>query len=95
MEVVQYMANEKSFANMEKSQRKRKNSKKDDRDGKNDKGHKRAKHNHGERSGKGGNKNLWALFKNVPDNEDCSKHGKVHNAGSCYHNPYKKKGGSN
>eukprot|EP00957_Ditylum_brightwellii_P049538 3757915-Ditylum_brightwellii.AAC.1 len=40
---------------MEESQWKRKNSKKDGCGDKNDKGHKRAKHNHGERSGKGGN----------------------------------------
>eukprot|EP00957_Ditylum_brightwellii_P082073 6240998-Ditylum_brightwellii.AAC.2 len=80
---------------MEESHRKRKGNEKDDRENKSNKGNKRAKVGNGNKAKNRGSENLWALFKNVPDSKDCPKHGKGHNAGSYYNNPYNKKGGSN
>eukprot|EP00957_Ditylum_brightwellii_P093628 7130041-Ditylum_brightwellii.AAC.1 len=67
---------------MKENHCKRKNNKKDSRDNKSNKGYKKAKFGNGAKTNNKGLENVWTLFKNIPDREDCPKHGKVHNAGS-------------
>eukprot|EP00957_Ditylum_brightwellii_P072224 5490469-Ditylum_brightwellii.AAC.1 len=80
---------------MEENHHKRRGNEKDGRENKNNKRTKKAKFGNGNEVKNKGSENLWALFKNDPDSKDCPKHGKGHNAGSCYNNPYKKIGGNN
>eukprot|EP00957_Ditylum_brightwellii_P144155 10983430-Ditylum_brightwellii.AAC.1 len=95
MEIIRCMANKKSFADMEENHHRRKGNKKDRRENKKNKGNKRAKFGNGNKANNRGSENLWVSFKNVPGSKDCPKHGKGHTTGSCYNNPYKKRGGNN
>eukprot|EP00957_Ditylum_brightwellii_P068119 5170920-Ditylum_brightwellii.AAC.1 len=86
---VEFMSDEKGYTNKEEE---------------NHGGKCGSNYNKGEEKNKKGwfNKNInknnnkeWDVYRGVPDSAPCSKYGKNHTSGECFHNPFKKKADRN